>query len=45
MAYSAASATSPLAGKSFVSCSLPLNIDNSELVVAHTSSGAEEPQR
>ncbi len=30
-----------LSGKVIVSCSLPLNDDNSELVVAHTSSGAE----
>jgi predicted dinucleotide-binding enzyme len=31
-----------LAGKTIVSCSLPMNADNTELVVAHTSSGAEE---
>ncbi len=31
-----------LSGKVLVSCSLPLNADNTELVVAHTSSGAEE---
>jgi len=31
-----------LAGKVIVSCSLPMNNDNSGLVVAHTSSGAEE---
>ena len=31
-----------LSGKVIVSCSLPLNDDNTELVVAHTSSGAEE---
>jgi predicted dinucleotide-binding enzyme len=30
-----------LAGKVIVSCSLPLNADNTELVVARTSSGAE----
>ena len=30
-----------LSGKVMVSCSLPLNDDNSDLVVAHTSSGAE----
>jgi 8-hydroxy-5-deazaflavin:NADPH oxidoreductase len=30
-----------LSGKVIVTCSLPLNADNSELVVAHTSSGAE----
>lgn len=31
-----------LAGKVVVSCSLPMNPANTELVVAHTSSGAEE---
>src|SRR5882724_11525496 len=31
-----------LAGKVIVSCSLPLNEADTELVVAHTSSGAEE---
>src|SRR5437016_4795684 len=31
-----------LSGKVIVSCSLPMNEDNTELVVAHTSSGAEE---
>ena len=31
-----------LSGKVIVSCSLPMNVDNTELVVAHTSSGAEE---
>jgi 8-hydroxy-5-deazaflavin:NADPH oxidoreductase len=31
-----------VSGKVIVSCSLPLNADNTELVVAHTSSGAEE---
>jgi predicted dinucleotide-binding enzyme len=30
-----------LAGKVIVTCSLPMNADNTELVVAHTSSGAE----
>jgi 8-hydroxy-5-deazaflavin:NADPH oxidoreductase len=30
-----------LSGKVIVSCSLPLNADNTELVVAHASSGAE----
>jgi predicted dinucleotide-binding enzyme len=30
-----------LAGKVIVSCSLPMNDDNTELVIAHTSSGAE----
>jgi predicted dinucleotide-binding enzyme len=31
-----------LAGKVIITCSLPMNTDNTELVVAHTSSGAEE---
>ena len=31
-----------LAGKVVVSCSLPMNNDDTELVVAHTSSGSEE---
>src|SRR5207247_1198292 len=31
-----------LEGKVIVSCSLPMNADDTELVVAHTSSGAEE---
>jgi 8-hydroxy-5-deazaflavin:NADPH oxidoreductase len=31
-----------LAGKVVVTCSLPMNEDSTELVVAHTSSGAEE---
>jgi hypothetical protein len=31
-----------LSGKVVVTCSLPLNHSNTELVVAHTSSGAEE---
>jgi len=30
-----------LSGKVIVSCSLPMNEDNTELVIAHTSSGAE----
>ena len=30
-----------LAGKVIVSCSLPMNAANTELVIAHTSSGAE----
>jgi 8-hydroxy-5-deazaflavin:NADPH oxidoreductase len=30
-----------LSGKVIVSCSLPMNADNTELVVAHTSSGVE----
>src|SRR5438128_768285 len=34
--------TGDLSGKVVVTCSLPMNDDNSELVVAHTSSGAEE---
>jgi predicted dinucleotide-binding enzyme len=31
-----------VAGKVIISCSLPMNQDDTELVVAHTSSGAEE---
>lgn len=31
-----------LSGKVVVSCSLPMNASNTDLVVAHTSSGAEE---
>jgi hypothetical protein len=31
-----------LSGKVIVTCSLPMNADNTDLVVAHTSSGAEE---
>ena len=34
-----------LSGKVVVSCSLPLNADNTDLVVAHTSSGAEALER
>src|SRR5207253_2310745 len=34
--------TGDLSGKVVVTCSLPMNDDNSELVVTHTSSGAEE---
>src|SRR3989454_2872295 len=34
--------TGDLSGKVVVTCSLPMNEDNTELVVAHTSSGAEE---
>ncbi len=34
-----------LSGKVVVTCSLPLNADNSEFVIAHTSSGAEEVAR
>ncbi len=30
-----------LSGKAIVSCSLPMNADDTELVIAHTSSGAE----
>jgi len=31
-----------LSGKVVVSCSLPMNADDTDLVIAHTSSGAEE---
>jgi len=31
-----------LSGKVIVSCSLPMNADDTDLVIAHTSSGAEE---
>ena len=31
-----------LSGKTIVSCSLPMNADDTDLVIAHTSSGAEE---
>jgi hypothetical protein len=34
-----------LSGKVLVTCSLPMNADDSQLVVAHTSSGAEELAR
>jgi len=34
-----------LSGKVVVSCSLPMNADDTELVVAHTSSGAEKLAR
>jgi predicted dinucleotide-binding enzyme len=34
-----------LSGKVVVTCSLPLNEDDTELVIAHTSSGAEELAR
>jgi len=37
--------TGDLSGKVVVTCSLPMNDDDSELVVAHTSSGAEELAR
>ena len=36
------SQTGDLSGKVVVTCSLPMNDDNTELVVAHNSSGAEE---
>ncbi len=36
------SETGDLTGKVIVSCSLPMNAENTELVVAHMSSGAEE---
>jgi predicted dinucleotide-binding enzyme len=36
------SQTGDLSGKAIVTCSLPMNDDSTELVVAHTSSGAEE---
>src|SRR6267143_4568924 len=31
-----------LSGKVIVTCSLPMNVEDTELVIAHTSSGAEE---
>jgi predicted dinucleotide-binding enzyme len=34
--------TGDLSGKVIVTCSLPMNDDNTELVVAHASSGAED---
>jgi predicted dinucleotide-binding enzyme len=34
-----------LVGKLILSCTLPMNADDTELVVAHTSSGAEELAR
>jgi predicted dinucleotide-binding enzyme len=34
-----------LAGKVIVTCSLPMNDDNTGLVIGHTSSGAEDLQR
>jgi predicted dinucleotide-binding enzyme len=37
----ALSQTGDLSGKVIISCSLPMNEDNTELVVAHTCSGAE----
>src|SRR5258708_23058135 len=33
--------TGDLSGKVLVTCSLPMNEDNTELVISHTSSGAE----
>ena len=30
-----------LSGKTIVSCSLPMNVDDTDLVIAHTSSGSE----
>src|SRR2546428_2396375 len=30
-----------VSGKTIVSCSLPMNADNTDLVIAHTSSGSE----
>lgn len=39
------SQTGDLSGKVILTCSLPMNEDNTELVVAHTSSGAEELAR
>jgi predicted dinucleotide-binding enzyme len=37
--------TGDLAGKLVITCSLPMNNDDTQLVVAHTSSGAEELAR
>src|SRR5262249_7675932 len=34
-----------MAGKLIVTCSLPMNADDTELVIAHTTSGAEELAR
>lgn len=34
-----------LAGKTVITCSLPMNDDDTDLVVTHTSSGAEELQK
>ncbi len=34
-----------LSGKVIVTCAIPMNLDNTELVIAHTSSGAEELAR
>jgi 8-hydroxy-5-deazaflavin:NADPH oxidoreductase len=34
-----------VAGRVIVTCSLPMNADNTDLVIAHTSSGAEELAR
>jgi len=37
--------TGDLSGRVVITCSLPMNADNSGLIVAHTSSGAEELAR
>jgi predicted dinucleotide-binding enzyme len=37
--------TGGLSGKVIVTCSLPMNAENTELVIAHTTSGAEELAR
>ena len=37
--------TGDLAGKTVMTCSLPMNSEDSRLVIAHTSSGAEELAR
>ncbi len=34
--------TGAVAGKVIITCSLPMNVDDTALVIAHTSSGAEE---
>src|SRR5690242_12273163 len=34
-----------LSGKVLISCSLPMNTDDTRLIIAHTSSGAEELAR
>ncbi len=38
-------AAGDLAAKVIVSCSLPMDADDTRLVIAHTSSGAEELQK
>src|SRR5207244_5649611 len=40
--YDVLSQTGDLSGKLIVTCSLPMNDDDTGLVIAHTSSGAEE---